>query len=60
MEIKTFSVDENLNEVVASRPKEIIKDQILEHQERRNNEESNRRNKWILVIIFLLSFSSHI
>ena len=26
MEIKTFSIDENLNEVVASRPKEIIKD----------------------------------
>lgn len=25
MEIKHFSVDENLNEVVASRPKEIIK-----------------------------------
>ena len=29
MEIKTFSIDENLNEVVASRPKEVIKDKSL-------------------------------
>ena len=38
---KTFSGDEKLKEVVASRPKETIKERILERQERDDGEGRN-------------------